>query len=684
MPGFLIARLGKRTADALPVVLLLLVLGALAAWFYHDSLLLGPAHHHSWAQADWLALAYRFREDGFDFFHPATYNLMTPGGHTPAGFPLPPFLAAGLMAIADSRAPGLMRALTLAGGTAGLLALVGLVRRAAAQMGVLPVSAWVRGTLAVLLVACSPLYVYYQAGFQPSVPALAAALGGYYCFGRARWASEQWGARGWLGGAIGLLALAGAIRTPLALPWLVVGVHLALEWRATAQRYGWRWVGVAYALTAAWLGGYFLYNEYLTRLYHGAMFLARPLPPRSLAEIAAIWAVVVPKWGDALLSGGQWLALVGLVGTVAWQQHRATRRWRAWFLHGLLLLLGGGSYTVLMSPQLIDHDYYFIDSLLLPLALAGGAALALVRLPTLPKVWQWTSVLGLLAVGGWWAGAARAEQTRRYAPAPGDRSELTRANFAGADRWLDSLGVERTARVTVIDAYSFNLPLLLAHRRGWTVLTTSEEQISAGLAKPAQFVITQDTFYRSDAVAAYPLLTEQLTRVAGNGRLTLWRPRALPATIVHLTTDLEAAVDPARWQNLVTLTTAGPAHSGRTASALLASPAYSLGLKATAGELGIRPGDHLLARCFAWLPINAPTPDVKLVVSLEDAAGATYAWQGLPLARLAHAPGRWNALGGAFSLPIVRAPTDVLRVYVFKTGETPLYVDDFDLSIVRP
>ncbi|MBC7448906.1 MAG: hypothetical protein H7330_12690 [Hymenobacteraceae bacterium] len=671
------------TVRLLHSIVLLLPLGALALWFYHDSLALGPAYHHSWAQADWLALAYRFREDGFDFFHPATYNLMTPGGHTPAGFPLPPFLAAGLMALADSPAPGLMRALTLACGTAGLLALAGLVRRAAARAGAAPVSEWSRGAAGALLVACSPVYVYYQAGFQPSVPAMAAALGGYYCFGRAPWAPEGRTARSWLMAAIGLLALAGAIRTPLMLPWLVVGAHLVLERQDTARRYGWRWVGAAYALSAAWLVGYFFYNEYLTRRYGSAMFLARPLPPRSLAEILMIWAVVVPKWGLVVLSGGQWLALVALVGAVARQQRAAIRRWWAWLIHGGLLFGGGGAYALLMSPQLLDHDYYFIDSLLLPLALAGGAALALLHLPARSGA-QWLPALGLAALVGGWAGAARAEQTRRYAGVPGDRGELTRANFAGAGQWLDSLGVTDTAHVTVIDAYSFNLPLLLAHRRGWTVLTTSEEHISAGLANPAQFVITQDTFYRSDAVAGYPLLTERLVRVAGNGRITLWRPRALPEPIFQLTTDLETPLDPVRWQNEAMLTTAGPAHSGRTASELRADPSYSVGMKGTAAEVGVRTGDYLLARCFVWLPVDAPRADVKLVVSLEDATGAMYAWQGLPLAELAHGTGRWNALGGAFVVPPVRAATDILRVYVLKTGAAPVYVDDFDLTVVRP
>ncbi len=662
---------------------LLGVLAALATWFYHDSLFLGPAHHHSWAQADWLALAYRFRADGFDFFHPATYNLMTPAGQTPAGFPVPPYLAAGLMALTGSGAPGLMRLLTLLLGTGGLLALAGLVRRAALATGrVTPTGAAARGALAALLVACSPLYVYYQAGFQPSVPALAAALGGYYCFWRARTAVAPGAARRWLALAVGLLALAGAIRTPLALPWLLVGGHLLLEGPRTARRYGKALVGGLYAGTAAWLAGYFLYNEYLAALYGGAMFLARPLPPGSWAELVKIWAEVVPKWGLALLSAPQWLALAALLAVVAGQ---GARLGRTWLIHGILLTGGGLVYAGLMSPQLLDHDYYFIDALLLPLALAAGAALAVVRVGGgAAGAYRAARLAGLLLLVGGWAWAARAEQDRRYTTRPGDRSELTRANFAGSARWLDSLGVAPTARLLVVDAYSFNLPLLLANRRGWTVLTTSEEDLRAGLAQPAQYVITQDTFFRSDAVASYPLLTEQLTRVAGNGRLTLWRPHPLPAPRWTAHTDLETPPDPVRWQNGATLTTAGPARSGRTASALLLPEAYSVGFMGAVGALDLRPGDHLLARCFVWFPPDGPAPELKLVVSIENAAGVAYSWQALPLTRVSHSAGRWNALGSTFTVPPLQTPTDVLRVYVLKGGATAAYVDDFDLAVVRP
>lgn len=143
-----------------------------------------------------------------------------------------------------------------------------------------------------------------------------------------------------------------------------------------------------------------------------------------------------------------------------------------------------------------------------------------------------------------WASATRAEQTRRYTPSPTDRGLITLRNFTGSAHLLDSLGVPRTARVMVLDAYSFNLPLLLMQRRGWTVLTTSEENLRNSLREPAELIVTQNAFFHSDIVNNYPLLLERLDSVFSNGRLTLWRHRPGPLPVVwQFHTDLETPID---------------------------------------------------------------------------------------------------------------------------------------------
>ena len=77
----------------------------LCGWFYYDSIGSNPAFNHAWAQADWFAMALKFRARGYDFFHPATYNLLTDQGVTGAGFPVPAYLAALLMGLGNCMVP---------------------------------------------------------------------------------------------------------------------------------------------------------------------------------------------------------------------------------------------------------------------------------------------------------------------------------------------------------------------------------------------------------------------------------------------------------------------------------------------------------------------------------------------------------------------------------------------------
>ncbi|MBF9143862.1 glycosyltransferase family 39 protein [Hymenobacter properus] len=507
--------------------LLLGLLLALSGWLYAGFLGLYPSFNHAWAQADWLAIALQFRVRGYDFFHPATFNLLTTDGVTGAGFPLPAYVSALLMGITGQAAPGLMRSVTLAAGLGGLLALFELVRRASG-------SAW-KGTAAALFAFLSPIYLFYQANFLPSVPAVAAALAGYCCFYRALQAGTTRDARRWLAVAVAWLALAGAMRTPLALPLLCTLGHLVvLRPRRTAAGLGWRAVAALYGAAFLFLGAVFGYNEHLSHVYQGSMFLARPRTFTSWAEFLSVTKTVREYWLWSILSKPQWLLLL-LVAAVAAQQGR--RLWRSeWLWHWLALAAGGAAYYGLMGPLFAIHDYYLLDSFFLPLVLAFGGCLAAWQVPSarVARLAVAATTLLLGAISVW---KAQAEQHRRTNPPITDKSVLTRDNFLTSARWLDSLGVPRAAKLLVLDAYSYNLPLLLAQRRGWTMLQNrnspenlTPENLARALATlPADYVVTQNATFEQEVVRVYPAIVQRLQPVANNGRLSLWRIRRVPS-----------------------------------------------------------------------------------------------------------------------------------------------------------
>lgn len=520
--------LARRTAGraAAPGALLALLL-VLSGWFYHDSIGLYPSFNHAWAQADWLAIALKFRGRGYDFFHPATFNLLTRDGVTGAGFPVPAYLAALLMGLAGRDAPGLMRGLTLALGLGGLLALFGLVRRASGSAA--------KGAVVALFAFCSPIYVFYQANFLPSVPALAAALAGYYWFWRALAAdAAPRPAQRRLMAAVAWLTLAAAMRTPFVLPLLCTLGHLVVLRPRRTAAVGWKQLARVYSAAFALLAADFFYNEYLGRAYHGAMFLARPRPFASWAQAVQVTMVVREYWLWALLSKPQWLLLALALGALVAQRGRQLGR-SEWVGHWLALGAGGLIYYGLMGQQYAVHDYYLLDTFFLPLVLGFAGSVAALG-PLRPRAWRRAALgaaVGLSSAAAW---QARAEQARRVHPPPTDKSVLTRDNFLPSARWLDSLGVPRTATLLVLDAYSYNLPLLLAQRRGWTMLTNrnSPEDLTPAnlrraLALPADYVVTQNATFGPEVVRRYPAIVARLRPVATNGHLALWRITGPPA-----------------------------------------------------------------------------------------------------------------------------------------------------------
>ncbi|MCC3151464.1 hypothetical protein Q3A66_02680 [Hymenobacter sp. BT770] len=658
-----------------PLTLLALLL-ALSVWLYHDSIGLYPSFNHAWSQADWLAIAIKFRERGYNFFLPATFNLLTDDGVTGAGFPLPAYLAALLMGLTGQEAPGLMRGVTLVAGLGGLLALFALVRRASGSA--------LKGGVVALFAFCSPIYVFYQANFLPSVPAFAAALVGYYWFYLSLEADKQpREARRQLGVAVAWLTMAAAMRTPFALPLLCTLGHVALLRPRHTALVGRGALVVIYATAFALLIADFLYNEYLNQAYHGALFLARPRSFASWAQAVEVTQTVREYWLWSLLSKPQWLLLLLAGGALVGQQGRRLLR-NEWVGHWLALSAGGLVYYVLMGQQFAIHDYYLLDTFFLPLVLAFAGSVASIRLPQRRPA-QLAIMAALLLLSGTAAWKARAEQLRRITPPATDKSVLTRDNFASSARWLDSLGVPRTATVLVLDAYSYNLPLLLAHRRGWTMLQNrksaqdlSATNLRAALALPADYVITQNATYAQEVVNRYPGIAAYLQPIANNGRLSLWRIRKVPL-VAHwqLRTDMESRLDTIIWLNSASISV-GPAASGRQAARLGGSRTTGLAFHQTVAQLGLRAGQQLLfsARYQAGSGAGA-----VLVASLEPKAGAPPYWQQTVVCR-ATRPGDWEPLGAAFALPVPHAATDVLKVGIRKSGPGEITLDDWEMSIL--
>ena len=87
-----------------------------------------------------------------------------------------------------------------------------------------------KALLAVVFLFCAPAYTYYQAGFLPTVPALAFGLMGYYFFFRYL---EKYQFKYWVYTLIALM-IAALIRSPFGIVLVAVLLHSLIYsfWRS--------------------------------------------------------------------------------------------------------------------------------------------------------------------------------------------------------------------------------------------------------------------------------------------------------------------------------------------------------------------------------------------------------------------------------------------------------------------
>ena len=81
----MLAVLKKQLPSSLLMAFILIV-GAV--YLFQGTMSRYPAYVHAWTQSDRIAIAQNFQQNGFDFFHPATYNLLTKDGITQVDFPI--------------------------------------------------------------------------------------------------------------------------------------------------------------------------------------------------------------------------------------------------------------------------------------------------------------------------------------------------------------------------------------------------------------------------------------------------------------------------------------------------------------------------------------------------------------------------------------------------------------------
>jgi hypothetical protein len=466
-----------------------------------------PAYIHAWTQSDRLALAMNFQERGFDFFHPATYNLLTKDGITQVDFPIHDYLVALISSISGWNIVSVFRTYTL------LYSLIGLFFFF--RLCLLLSRSPMRSIGACAFLFTLPFYVYYQNGFLPSAPSFANFLIGIYFIAKS-WQNRH--DRSYILGSA-FLTLAALARAPFLIFLLaLLFQELWRQWRKKK----WHLMRLIYPLSGiALFIAYYCYNQQLAQEY-GSMFLSEWLFFDSLENFIDIMGIAADRWGKQVLSPYHALLLLSMLATSIWQlknRNSLSKRNIALLQYFLIALPGVLCFFFAFGKQFADHDYYYIDSFL-PLL-----TLLLILLLTQLKVKRsWytptATICGIFFI--YFFTYAREIQEQRYTPPYNDRIEYAYQLYQESGKTLKDWGVQPKDTLFVLEANSTNMPFTLWKNRGYTNLNSAPKYLAKQLDSNFTYAVLIDSFFVQSTFKDYPEIIKRLKKVKGNGQLSLY------------------------------------------------------------------------------------------------------------------------------------------------------------------
>lgn len=680
----------KLTKEKCTAGFIILILGCLFQWNFITKF---PSYTHAWSQADHYALALGFVNNHLNFFKPETYilNRQFPNdwkvpsdvGTTAVDFPIHDYIPALLMAISGSTAPWIFRLYILLYSFVGLYFLFLLARLVTGDLH--------KSVLVLLFAGTSPLFVYYQGGFLPSIPSLANAIIGIYFY--IKYLTSQSNRHFNL--MLLFLTLATLSRSTFAIHFMAV---LCVEFLRIVYGIARLKPKIIPGLLAVFaILGYTYYNHLLRQQY-GSLFLNHLLPAGSFYEAWQYIGTAVHNWWYRYFSVFHYVALLGMIVLAVRTRKKPAKRSFAQTLREagsekVLLLLTGFLFAgcflffVFMIQQYPAHDYYFLDTFWLPVVLLALGLTALIPsgkkdrwIAYLPKI-VFVFVIAFM-VNGIFA------QKDRQSTFAGDRTAATIANFEGADKFLDSLHVSRDAKMLVLDVNTPNVPFIRMGRKGYALLWVNETTVAEALKWNPDYIVFLNEFFLNSIYPSYPGILSKLNRFADNGRIIVCKVKTdsakqtLPEFLgiegkVPVYKDLVTfdSIADRHWENIDSIS---PVHFSGTKSYVLTKQ-KEFGITYKTQEL-----PALTSKCtylkFTGRFLGDSLTNCQVVVALKE-NGKLISYNSYDLQQYVKQEETWQQAQIIYWLPKIKDKDYQLSLYLWNAGKRNLRVDDFGFEI---
>ncbi len=676
----------KKFLAQYSVIIILVVLGFVLQWKYLNEF---PSHIHAWAQSDRYALALGFNRNEFDFFRPQTYvfNHQFPGSHqfankstiTAVDFPIHDYMAALLMNLFGSTSPWCFRLYILAYSLIGLFFLY--------KTCDLLLNNKIISILIVIFAATSRVFVYYQAGFLPSVPSVSNAfIAVYFYLNYLKTQSRKsfcW--------SIFFFTLGALSRLPFAI--LLVAIIIFEAFHSIIHRKADLWKWVVFFISILFIGLYFLYNYHLQNKY-GSIFLNYALPPRNFEEFRILLKLILMKWTYFYFTKVHYLVfLILILATLIliFARKKALQQIHKQLLVIFSLFIAGNViYSILMIQQFPAHDYYFLDTFYLPCILLLVILVSI--LTGAHKLLKFPIIIILVLACILIIPRVVKTQEMRRLTGNWDHTETTIRNFMDSKAFLASANVPDAAKILVIDAYAPNIPFILMNRTGFAVLTTSRKNIIEALKWDFDYIVIQNEFLLSEVVSNYPELIDRIERLSGNGKITLYRLLPEPKqqtlyTFLGLNDKRPVSIERCAFETVDSIwnkhwkkikLTNEVSYNGRAPGFVNNNQEFGLTYKLTNADT-FRDSSRLVLFKGYFLRKKDLT-GCSIIASVTSGDKSLF-YNGYELQDLIPKTNQWQEVNLFFQIPKIEKKDYKLELYIWNKGRNTLYYDDTEVSI---
>ena len=289
----------------LVVLLILLVIGVGMNYFKLNEF---PQSKHAWAQADRYALAVGYLNNGMHLFEPETmvmnnqfpnnWNTEYTSSRTSTDIPLFEYCIAILMKLFHSHSVWIFRCSTLLLSIIGLLYLFKLFRIFGSDFST--------SIVLTVFAATSPLFIFYQVGFLPSISSLSLIFIGIYFYNRYLKNGQQpdfiW--------AVLWLTLATITRTTYAIPLIAIVGNEFIRVLFFKKQIPKTWIPILISLVLILI---LQYLKFVQTKEFGSVFLAQPVPPKSLKHFFDLILIAKQYWGKYYFSESHYYLYVLMI-----------------------------------------------------------------------------------------------------------------------------------------------------------------------------------------------------------------------------------------------------------------------------------------------------------------------------------------------------------------------------------